>query len=460
MNALSRSLYAMSVTIILLGLGTMSVLGQALDCPALFRAAVQAASTTCAGLESNQACLASGSVDFIPAAGYAETGFAQPGDRIDAAAISQITQKSIDAWALTVLRLQLNQPQDSEHTTVMLLLGDVTLTAGEPPQRTPLPADAVREVPSPAPLTAFSVSAQEGLCGDALPNGILLQSPNLTPADDAYLVTELRINGWNLGLGSTAYVQSDALGGVVEVLEHFGFISNDAPGPGAVVEAGQSAEIPRWVGSEDGSIVVTDGLETAQSGIGDYLTELLENPELANRPVEPPNPDLLGAGTNNNPDEPVARPSRPHVFTDGFWYYETGLSSTFGECLMNGFDISGLDGIITLDEVLSFEEDGFLTGYRWTTAGGATLLPLLQITEDVYSALENNPIGSTSIDVEVVTPFVIASTITQTIEGMGGNFCFIETPVLMTSCLVDRFYRRTSGTGLCPASVHEAMGTR
>lgn len=311
----------------------------------------------------------------------------------------------------------------------------------------------------PASLSAFDFTGEDGLCANELPNGILVQSPSLTPSDEAYVPTEVRINGWDFVFGSAAYLESGDGGGVIEVLEHFGFIANDTLGEGAVVEAGQTADIPRWVGSEDGSIIVMDGLESAQNSIGDYLNELLNRPELANRPVTPPAPEVMDSGSDD-PSAPVARPSRPAVFTDGFWYYETGLSSTFGECLMSGFNVAGLDGIITLDEVLRYEEGGFLTGYVWRTAGGENVLPLDQLTEDVYSALENNPIGSTSIDVEIVTPYIIASTITQTIDGLSGNVCFIETPILMTSCRMDRIYRSTDGSGLCPASVHEAMGTR
>lgn len=446
------------VSLFLCLLTVASVAAQALDCPALFQAARQAAVEHCAGLERNQACLASGTASLETQPGYEDTAFTQPGDIIDAAAIASLSTSSAEDWPLVVMRLQLNQPESAvEHNSVVMLLGDVTLTAEEPPETPPLPADQVREV-TPAPLTAISFTSTPGGCAGTLPEGLLIQSPNLMPGQEGYVPTKVQINGWDFALGSTVLIESGADGSTVaEVLEHY--LEVGAEDGSTLVLVGENIELPPgtpFVGSEDGSVVVvgSDGVASEpESSIFDFLDELLGTEEVANRQPPPP-PASDGGTTIRLPGET----RRSTVVADGFWHYGVGLSSTFGDCLMGGFDMTETSSIATLDEFIAYDDNGELLGYVWATMGSPTVLPLEEVYPDVYLAEERNPIGVTMFEVEVITRFALAVTVTQTMDGVQG-ICYIETPILLQSCLVDALYLSTDGNGLCPANVHEAMGT-
>jgi len=457
-----------TVVLLLFVLNVVAVFAQAVDCLAAFQTALDAAAENCADLGRNQACLAYGSASLTSAEGAADDAFTQPGDRVDAAAIAQLAQTGADGWALTLLRLQLNQPDEAEeHNTVLLLMGDLELTAAEWPEVRPSPtSEYIEESTQSAPLSAFNVdNSNAGPCAGQLPTGVLIQSPNLKPADEGYQITRLFINGWDFALGSTVLVNTFEGGETVaEVLEHYASIGGQDGD--VLVLAGQNIELPPgtpFVGSEDGSIVVvptnqTESPTTADDHgiINDLLQDLLGTEEVANRQPEPP-PDNAETMQGN---VATGFTNSINIFTDGFWVYDVGMSSFMGDCLMANPDMfPSSSEIITLDERVVTSPDGSLYGFNYVSMGMDTVLPFEEWDANQYVAEDRMGIVTTLIDLEVVTRFMMQGTITGII-GDGVQLCVIETPILLESCVVDAFYGATNGNGVCPADIHDAMGTR
>jgi hypothetical protein len=437
-------------------LGISMAAAQALDCPALFQEALAAARTNCEDVSRNEACLAYGSLST-------DAGeLSEAGERIDLTEVSELTQSAENGWGLTVMRLQLNQPDETEDlNSVVMLLGDVTLTADELIAGPPSAREEYlgEEPPVSAPLSAFDFTSNaEGLCGEVLPSGILIQSPNLTPEDEGFLPTQIQINDRRFTLGSTVLINTDAEGGTVaEVLEHYTSVSGEDGE--ALVLAGEAIELPAdvpFVGNEDGSIVVvgSDGQQPVDEGsTWDFLDDLLGDDTVANRPVPPPAENGGGVVLNNA----SGWTNTVEVFTDGFWRYGVGESTYFGECL--GIELPSFEEIITLDERVNYDADGSLLGFIYPVMGTETVIPFEQYGANWYLAEDRMGIVTTLIDLEVATPFFMFGSISGVV-GDGVNICVTETPILLESCIVDAFYGTTNGNGLCPASVHDAMGTR
>jgi hypothetical protein len=437
-------------------LGVSIAAAQALDCPVLFQEALAAAQDNCADISRNEACLVAGSLTT-------DAGdFSEAGSLIDLSEVTELTQSAENGWGLTVMKLQLNQPEEAEdQNSVVMLLGDVTLTVDELIDAPPTPQEEYLDEapPVPAPLSAIDfTSAVESPCGDALPVGVLIQSPNLTPVDEGYETTQIQINDRRFSLGSTVLISTDAAGGtVVDVLEHYASVSGQDGD--ALVLAGQSLELPAdvpYVGSEDGSVVVvgsSTGASTDDSSVLDYLDDLLGEDTVANRPVTPPAED---AATTLN--EASGWTNTTEVFTDGFWMYDVGETTTFGDCLFLA-ELPQSQEIITLDERINYDEDGTLLGFVYPVMGVESILPFEQLGADWYAAVDRMGIVSTQIDLEVQTQFVMSGSITGVI-GDGVQLCIAETKILLMSCMVDALYGSTDGSGVCPADIHEAMGTR
>jgi hypothetical protein len=459
-------IHTFGVTLFTLIFGTFGTMAQALDCPALFTAAAQAAFENCSDLQRNQACVASGTVSMTDVNG--ESLSVSYGDRIDVSTIGSFQQTSEEGWGFTIMQLQLSQPAEVvEHNTVLMVLGDVAVTVDEPvdflPQVDGMSEEVVEalaieaEEDVSAPFTSFQFESLESSCSDELPNGILLQSPNLTPGDEGYLATNLTINNWTVSMGSTAYAETGDGTTLFSVLEHFGFFSS-SEGDGAMVGAGQSAalpDIPRTVSNEDGSVVVTDGPLPEDTSISEYLGDLLNN--LGNREPEAPAQNQLPqtSGTVAEGGEPDIR-----LFTDGFWYFDVGETDVFGGDMCRPFDVSPLDGLITLDDYINVDENGDLLGFIWPIMGVETTMPFEDYNlSNFYITSAKDVIGDTIISVSVVSPMMAEVRVSQFLNYISTT-CVFRTSILMSSCMLDVYYGKTDGTGRCPREAHEGMGTR
>ncbi len=140
----------------------------------------------------------------------------------------------------------------------------------------------------PASLRAFTFAvAPDSPCAEALPQGVILQSPNLTAADDGYRPTEITINDWCFALGSTVLVNAGSDGEIVaDVLEHYASIG--AQDGDVLVLVGQGVELPEGtphVTSEDGSITVVPHPTPEEGLFGGLMDELFRR-RSRNRPPQ------------------------------------------------------------------------------------------------------------------------------------------------------------------------------
>ena len=458
MKTIFRTLiYALLVGIF----GAVSALAQ-LDCPAIFQQALESARVNCAGLERNQACFAYGSASLEAAEGYDGAVFAAPGDHIDASAIGSLNQSAESGWALTVMRLQLNQPDAAPaYNSVLLLMGDVSLQQEaveqpvsaldeEMPGMSEQLNEALGEDGIPAPLQGFSfTSAADSPCAAELPHGIVIQSPNLTPVDAAYLPTAVRVNGWDLSLGSTVLVNTLESGETVaEVLEHF--MTAGGQDGDVLVLAGQGIELPAgtpFVGSEDGTVVVVPRPTPEEEG-DSWLDELLGEEEVANRPPD----DSATTGRV----EMVTQDSQ--IVAGGVWKLEFYDDMSYGDCIMNFWADELEPDYISLEQIMEFDGEGLPTSIKWLEHD-YDLEDLGYRYEGRNWALEG--MIYEQIDVSPVTPYYIHGRFIGIVrDPYAPRACIHIVPYSLSSCLMDAMYDQTDGSGDCPIEIHAAMGTR
>ncbi|MCC6614152.1 MAG: hypothetical protein IT320_11790 [Anaerolineae bacterium] len=457
--------------------GVASAYAQALDCPALFRAAVAAAAEHCAGLERNQACLASGSATLVPTADHAGASFAQPGDRIDAAAIDSLTQTGGASWALTVMRLQLNQADTApEHNSVVFVMGDVSLQQqlpdptvveedGELAEMQDQINETLGEDGVPSPMQAFNLTtAAEQACGDELPHGVIVQSPNLTPADEGYLPTQLWINGWSFSLGSTVLVNAETDGSAaVEVLEHYATVAGEDGD--VTVLVGQGIDLPPgtpYVGNEDGTVVVAPRPtpEAAEDGslFDGLLDELFgeEEEQIANRPPR----------RSNNSGKLEALTDDDQIAPAGIWRFDMNSESSAGDCVMNIWagQLQEVD-YIELTDMIHLDPAGYPSGLSFFgmdySLSASQSFTFGRTASDHYVA-RKWPLGDMvyeQFNIDRITPFYISGRFTGIVRGSGSHYCLHIVTFSLESCLMDVIYDETDGRGICPAEIHQAMGT-
>ncbi len=443
--------------------GATSVVAQALDCTAIFRAALAAASENCAFLERNQACLAYGSVMLTLNEGDAAS--LQPGDRVDASTISTLAQTAESGWALTIMQLQFNQPDSApEYNSVLMVLGNVSLDQHLVEMQF---AEADEEIPGmyaqinaglgddgrPSPLQSLSFASTSGSpCDDALPNGIVIQSPNLTPADVAYLPTQVQINDWRFALGSTVFVAVEQTGEMIaEVFEHFATVS--AEDGSILVVAGEGIELPAdtpSVSNEDGTVVIVPRPTPEESLFSGIWDVLFGEEEIVNR--TPSNSPGSGRVESITPAGQIVR--------DGIWKYEVYDDYSFGDCIMNIWNEQLIVDYIMLDEVLDVSADGRPTMMRFFDTDYQ-----LDPHEDDSGGYEARKWALGNMIYEQITLYTMPYYIYGRFIGIirdeyAARNCIHIVHYSISSCLMDVFYDDTAGDGDCPAEIHTVMGTR
>ncbi len=165
-------------------------------CSAFVNQALQQLSTNCGDLPRNNACYGYTNVAATFFDAFAPDAFSQPNDRVELASLQSITTSPLNVetqeWGIAVVKAQANLPDALPGQAItFLLLGDVQLTT------------AVEQGSDEQPMTAvyFTTGIGDTRCSEAPESSLIIQGPeNIT--------VDLRVNGANISLGSTAVFRS------------------------------------------------------------------------------------------------------------------------------------------------------------------------------------------------------------------------------------------------------------
>lgn len=183
---------------------TVTVVAQGDDCPAIVEQALTMTDEICANTQRNQACYGHSLLSVQPKENMSVGKFEAPGDFADLSAIDSMTLNPLDetagTWGGVLMRVQANIPDTLPGQNVtFLLFGDVTIEdASDQGDFTPMQA------------FYFTSGVGDAPCAEAPESGILIQTP------EGVEQVQLNVNGANLTLGSTAYIQSYNITGAEE----------------------------------------------------------------------------------------------------------------------------------------------------------------------------------------------------------------------------------------------------
>ena len=161
-------------------------------CPAMVQSALAQIGTICQSLERNQVCYGNRmiSLDMQPDEG--NTQFNAPGDVVSLSQIARLRlsemNTSSEEWGVAVMLIQADLPDTiAGQNVTFLLYGDVQLDT-EPNNR----------------LNSFRIRTGFGdaPCNEAPESGVLIQTP------DGVGEVQFTVNGVDIALGSTAYLQA------------------------------------------------------------------------------------------------------------------------------------------------------------------------------------------------------------------------------------------------------------
>lgn len=166
-------------------------------CPALVQQALDAADQLCTGTNRNEACYGNVLADAEARENVTNFNFDSAGDIVNVSDIASLTLSGMNLetgdWGVALMRLQANIPDTLPGQNVtFLLFGDVQIT------------NAAQGDFSPMQAFYFSSGVGEPACQEAPQDGILIQTP------EGVAEIALNINGVNVQLGSTAYIQAAA----------------------------------------------------------------------------------------------------------------------------------------------------------------------------------------------------------------------------------------------------------
>ena len=201
-------------------------------CPEIVQTVLETVDTFCADTGRNEACYGNLLVEATPRINVTDFVFTLPGDIAGLATIETMQLNNLDTaagtWGVAVLKLQANLPYTlpGENVT-FLLFGDVSLTNDVTPADTSL-----------QPMQAFYFNSGIGdhRCNEAPDSGILIQTP------EGVGTVNLTVNGVDITLGSTTFIQSPPNYLYLYVLEHGA--NTTATGATQFVPAGTYIRIP------------------------------------------------------------------------------------------------------------------------------------------------------------------------------------------------------------------------
>lgn len=218
---------------------SISVIAQSTSCPVIVEQTLESLGDICAETGRNEACYGNNMIDLTPQANVRIEPFDQPGDTVGLSAIDTMKlaplNETDNTWGVAVMKLQANIPDTLPGQNVtFLLFGDVEIE------------NAVGDAESGfTPMQAFYFKSGVGdsACTEAPESGLLIQTP------EGVQEVLLNVNGANMALGSTAFLQAGATPDTVDqyeltisVLEGEGLI--EANGTVEPIPAGSWVRIP------------------------------------------------------------------------------------------------------------------------------------------------------------------------------------------------------------------------
>lgn len=198
-------------------------------CSSFVNQALAQLSNNCGDLSRNSACYGFDHVMATFFAPLTPDAFTQPNDRVDLESLQSITTSPLDVqtsqWGIAVIKAQANLPDALPGQAVtFLLLGDVHLQTGVEQGSDMQPMQAVY----------FTTGIGDTRCSDAPQSSLIIQGPK-------DITVDLRVNGANIRLGSTAIFRSTANNtmecGVIDGAARVG-------GGNQVIPAGFAARVP------------------------------------------------------------------------------------------------------------------------------------------------------------------------------------------------------------------------
>jgi hypothetical protein len=221
-------------SLLILGVGPVASYAQPGDdtCPTIVQTALDTVDRYCSETQRNIACYGNLLIDATPRPDVVNFAFEQPGDIVDVVDIEALQLENMDlvnqTWGIAVLKLQANLPDTLPGQNVtFLLFGDVTVTHAVDPEDT-----------TQTPMQAFYLSTGIGdrQCNEAPDSGVLIQTP------EGVETVDLNINGVDIALGSTAFLQSSTEYMDLFLLEHEAEANVD--GDMQLVPAGTFVRVP------------------------------------------------------------------------------------------------------------------------------------------------------------------------------------------------------------------------
>ena len=221
------------------------------NCPAIVETVLDSVAQACTDSGRNKACYGNSALTAIPRDEITDFTFDAPGDLTELANINTIELENMDVeagtWGVVLLKVQANLPDTLPGQNVtFLLFGDVSIS------------NAVDEDDSeqrPMQAIYFSTGIGDRKCNEAPDSGILVQTP------EGVGTINMTINGVDVELGSTAFLQSSEDYLDIYLLEHEAFV--DIAGVTQYIPAGALISIPL---GEDGLPTGEPGIITAYDG--------------------------------------------------------------------------------------------------------------------------------------------------------------------------------------------------
>lgn len=200
---------------------TIAVVAQTTTCSSVVLDAINQVENLCQDVARNQICYGNPNITASPAAEIASLNFNSPGSIEELSHIASFDLAALDiatgVWGISLLKVQANLPDTTPGVNVTVLtFGNVGITPESPT----------------GTMQAFSLSTGIGQisCSELPDSGIVIQTP------DGVGTVNFTINGVQLALGSTLYLQADEQMWIA-VLEGEAVVSNN--GVSETVPAGE-----------------------------------------------------------------------------------------------------------------------------------------------------------------------------------------------------------------------------
>lgn len=201
-------------------------------CPIIVQTALETVDRFCSDTQRNIACYGNLLIEATPRLDVVDFSFDQPGDIVDVVNVETLQLEHMDivnqTWGIAVLKLQANLPDTLPGQNVtFLLFGDVTVTNAVEAEDT-----------TQTPMQAFYLSTGIGdrRCNEAPDSGVLIQTP------EGVETVDFNINGVDVALGSTAFLQSSDEYMDLYLLEHEATAGVD--GATQIIPSGTFVRIP------------------------------------------------------------------------------------------------------------------------------------------------------------------------------------------------------------------------